>query len=94
MCGVSQYTLWPQVDDSGPEIQLRYVPDASTAGIASLVQRQRGAKKRVPPRRPTSYIPRSGAGGCENCSGNRPRGSKLHDLVSLCDASSLTLVKL
>ncbi|XP_043246094.1 tudor domain-containing protein 7A-like [Amphibalanus amphitrite] len=51
-----------RLDDSGPEPVVQFVVDASTAGIASLVQRQKGSKKKAPPRRPTGYVPRPSYG--------------------------------
>ena len=45
---------------------VHFVADASTAGIASLVQRQKGTKKKAPPRRPTGYVPRIGYGASKS----------------------------
>ena len=58
--------LLRQLDCSGPEPVVQFVVDASTAGIASLVQRQKGSKKKAPPRRPTGYVPRAGYGASKS----------------------------
>ncbi|XP_037082492.1 predicted GPI-anchored protein 58 [Pollicipes pollicipes] len=58
-----------RLNESGPEPLVHFVADASTAGIASLVQRQKPTKKKAPPRRPVAYVPRPSYGAVRRTDG-------------------------